>query len=309
MVNKVRVHGKAQNRTALGIANAYLVMYPHATLEDLNKAFPGSLNSANRAENLFVNIKDAGNYKNEKTGEKYWELFFFEKPDELIEFQNGEKAAMQELWQKGDFDKIVEHAKQYGIEVADFKPKDGFRKGGYTLEYLNGYVPPVPEKKKSKLWIWLLLALVVVIAIVSIILFINSNNKEPKIIEVEKIVTRVDTVRIIEIAEIEKNFNAAQFKVNSSELNEDAKFVLHDLAKLMSKESNLKLRIVGHTSDEGDAQHNQKLSEARAKAAVDFLVSQGINIDRLEYEGKGSSEPLDNNNRELNRRTEFIVIE
>lgn len=35
MASKVRVYGKAQNRTALGIVNAYLVMYPHATRADL----------------------------------------------------------------------------------------------------------------------------------------------------------------------------------------------------------------------------------------------------------------------------------
>ena len=40
MPSKVRVYGKAQNRTALGIVNAYLIMYPHATKEDLEKAFP-----------------------------------------------------------------------------------------------------------------------------------------------------------------------------------------------------------------------------------------------------------------------------
>ncbi|MBR8730536.1 hypothetical protein IX332_001885 [Porphyromonas levii] len=38
MVSKVRVYGKAQNRTALGIVNAYLVMYPQSTLEDLKKS-------------------------------------------------------------------------------------------------------------------------------------------------------------------------------------------------------------------------------------------------------------------------------
>ena len=42
MPSKVRVYGKAQNRTVLGIINAYLVMYPHATKEDLDKAFPSS---------------------------------------------------------------------------------------------------------------------------------------------------------------------------------------------------------------------------------------------------------------------------
>ena len=54
---------------------------------------------------------------------------------------------------------------------------------------------------------------------------------------------------------------------------------------------------------------NQKLSEARAQAAVDFLISRGIAADRLQSEGKGSSEPIDENNPEVNRRTEFIIIE
>ena len=62
-------------------------------------------------------------------------------------------------------------------------------------------------------------------------------------------------------------------------------------------------------SEEGDATFNQILSENRAKAVVDFLVSRGISADRLDYVGKGSSEPLDPKNREVNRRTEIIVIE
>jgi hypothetical protein len=48
---------------------------------------------------------------------------------------------------------------------------------------------------------------------------------------------------------------------------------------------------------------------ARAQAAVDFLVGRGIDASRLEAEGKGSSEPIDENNPEVNRRTEFIVLE
>ena len=75
----------------------------------------------------------------------------------------------------------------------------------------------------------------------------------------------------------------------------------------MKSHENIKVDIVGHTSSEGDVKHNQQLSEARAKSAYDFLVSQGIAADRLKYEGKGSSEPVDPNKPELNRRTEFIV--
>ena len=54
---------------------------------------------------------------------------------------------------------------------------------------------------------------------------------------------------------------------------------------------------------------NLRLSEQRARSVYDYLKGKGIAADRLEYEGKGSSEPLDPNNREVNRRTEIIVIE
>ena len=85
--------------------------------------------------------------------------------------------------------------------------------------------------------------------------------------------------------------------------------MLHDLAKVMEKYPEMKLRIVGHTSAEGDPDFNLKLSEARAQAAVDFLVGRGISADRLTVEGKGSSQPVDADHPEANRRTEFIVIE
>ena len=92
-------------------------------------------------------------------------------------------------------------------------------------------------------------------------------------------------------------------------MSEEAKFVLHDLAKEMQKHPEVKLRIVGHTSSEGNPDFNQKLSQDRAQAAVDFIVSRGIDESRLEAVGKGSSEPIDENNPEANRRTEFIIIE
>ena len=111
------------------------------------------------------------------------------------------------------------------------------------------------------------------------------------------------------INELEKSFNAAQFAPGKAELSTRAMAVLNDLAKEMKKRPEISLRIVGHTSAEGDPAFNQKLSEERALVAVDYLVSQGISADRFEAEGKGSSEPIDVNNLEANRRTEFIVID
>lgn len=294
---RVRVYGKAQNRTALGIAHAYMVMYPHAKLEDLRQAFPNSLNPARE---IFTEYK--GNTDDSKFG------CYFSQPDELLTMGDGTKVQFAMMWTKPDFEKIATHAKQYGILIADFEKADGgAKKGGFRLEYLNGYVPPVPGKKKLKWWVWALIALLV---IGTLEVFYDAITN-PTIIEkeVEKIVEVEKVVYVDRVEEIEKNFNAAKFIVGKADLSEEAKFVLHDLAQLMEKHPELRLRLVGHTSSEGDPVFNQKLSEARAQAAVDFLVGRGIAAERLEAEGKGSSEPLDENTPEANRRTEFIILE
>ena len=307
MPSKVRVYGKAQNRTALGIVNAYLVMYPHATKADLEKAFPLALQDGGSWKSLFCTPEEWSEKNESSQG-----LWFAEK-DEILHLQDGTQLVCLKLWPKENFEGIVNHAKQYDIEVAEFEKGQRGEKGGFRLEYLNGYVPPKPEEKKSKTWLWILLAALLIIAILIILLLMRGCGKpEPQIVEVEKVVVVHDTLYIQQIEEIEKDFNAAEFVQGKADLSESAKFVLHDLAKIMQKNPEVRLRLEGHTSAEGDAAFNQKLSEARAQAAVDFMVEhEGIDASRLEAVGKGSSE-LKNTEDPMaaeNRRTEFIVLE
>ena len=294
MVSKVRVYGKAQNRTVLGIVHAYMIMYPQATAADLRKAFPDSL-AYN--QDIFIDSTKM------KPTDVDWR---FTEKDELIRTSDGKKLALVHMWPEQFFKGMVSHASQYGIEVAKFEKGERGVKGGYRLEYLNGYVPP--KAKKSKTWLWVLIAAFIVIA--GLLAWLLMRPKQ--VVEVEKVVTVVDTVYLQQIEEIERNFNAAEFVVGKSDLSDDAKFVLHDLAKVMAKNPQLKLRLEGHTSAEGNAAFNQKLSDARAHAAVDFLVQhEGIDASRLEAIGYGSSKLKNtaNPNAPENRRTEFIVIE
>jgi len=161
MKAKIRVHGKSQSRTALGIINAYLKLHPDSTLADLQQAFPKSLNPKGFTDNIIVPEKEAiGNEK-----------LFFEREDELVILKNGERLTVVELWKKEDFDAICEHAKQYGIEVARSEGTKPFEKGSYELEYLGEAVPPVippvpedEEKKKRKFnWWWILLLILVLL--------------------------------------------------------------------------------------------------------------------------------------------------
>ena len=203
---------------------------------------------------------------------------------------------------------MVEQGKLYDVEVAEFEKTMKGEKGGYRLEYLNGYVPPVPApvKKGFPWWIWLLLALVVAGIIAAVCM-----PRGERVVEVEKIVEVRDTVYVQQIADIEASFNAAQFEQGKADLNDDAKLALHDLAKVLKQNPNLKLRIEGHTSAEGEADVNQKLSEARAQAAVDFLVNkEGVDAARLEAVGLGSSKlkNAENPTSDENRRTEFEIL-
>ena len=305
MVNKVRVYGKAQNRTALGIMHAYMVMYPQATMEDLQKAFPNELNPDSGVKKNFVKAGEKGTDAN-------WDGFF-QKEDELLTMGDGSQVAVVKMWTKASFDRLVAHAAQYGIEIAQFEAADkGIgQKGSFRLEYLNGYVPPKPVSKKGiPWWVWAIIAAVVIGLIIA--LLCRPKGEQQVVTVTDTVVkTVVDTVYIQQLEQIEDNFNAAQFQQGKADLSEDAKFVLHDLAKLMTSYPELKLRIEGHTSAEGNADANQKLSEARAQAAVDFLVDhEGVDANRLEAAGFGSSKlkNADDPMASENRRTEFEII-
>jgi len=307
MANKVRVYGKAQNATALGIVNAYLVMYPHATLDDLKQAFPDSINPDSGVKKIF-RTKDEIEAEIKAGTEWYTKgMAYFTKDGEWLQLADGTVAAVVRMWTKPSFERMVAQAGVYDIEIAAFEKVARGEKGEFRLEYLNGYVPPVPGKKKMPAWLWGAIAAGVALLAVAAFL-LGGSGKET--VEVEKIVEVHDTVYVQQLEEIETNFNAAKFEQGKYDLNDDAKFVLHDLAKLLEKNPDLKLKIEGHTSAEGDAAANKTLSENRAKATVDFLVSQGVDKARLQYEGCGSDKLKNTENpmAEENRRTEFVVI-
>ena len=101
------------------------------------------------------------------------------------------------------------------------------------------------------------------------------------------------------------------FETNKAELKEESKTELDKLVDLLTKNPMLKIEIGGHTDNVGADADNLKLSDARAKSVMAYLVAHGISADRLTARGYGETKPIaDNNNvegRALNRRTEFKV--
>lgn len=105
--------------------------------------------------------------------------------------------------------------------------------------------------------------------------------------------------------------NNVFFESNSFELENESKTELNTLIELMNKNPTLKIEIGGHTDNSGIEKDNESLSESRAKAVNDFLVSKGIAADRLTYKGYAATKPIADNKtaegKAKNRRTEFTV--
>lgn len=103
------------------------------------------------------------------------------------------------------------------------------------------------------------------------------------------------------------------FDLNSATIKPESNSVLKEIANLMKENKDLKVKIVGHTSSDGDDAANLELSKKRAAAIKDALVKDfKIEEDQLQTEGKGESQPIgDNKTKEgqaQNRRVEFIKI-
>jgi outer membrane protein OmpA-like peptidoglycan-associated protein len=79
----------------------------------------------------------------------------------------------------------------------------------------------------------------------------------------------------------------------------------------LTKNSDIKAEIHGHTCWLGSDKYNQKLSENRATAVVNYLTDKGVAKSRLGMKGFGESKPAASNDtqsgREMNRRVEVLL--
>ncbi len=87
---------------------------------------------------------------------------------------------------------------------------------------------------------------------------------------------------------------------------------LEEMYQLLAQNPNMRIRITGHTDNVGSERYNKKLSEGRAKAVYDEMVNRGIDPSRMEWNGRGSKEPIESNKtaegRAENRRVEFTIL-
>ncbi|MFI5158280.1 MAG: OmpA family protein [Sphingobacteriales bacterium] len=108
------------------------------------------------------------------------------------------------------------------------------------------------------------------------------------------------------------------YDFNKATLRPESKLALDSLISILNSNPTIKIELSSYTDSFGSDEYNMNLSQMRAKACVDYLITKGIDINRLSAKGYGKTKPVDANTlpngndnpegRQQNRRTEFKVI-
>jgi OOP family OmpA-OmpF porin len=113
------------------------------------------------------------------------------------------------------------------------------------------------------------------------------------------------------VAEFTGTIEGISFGSGSGKISKQSYAVLDRVVKLLNENPGLRVLIIGHTDNVGPRKKNVELSHARAESVKAYLVSKGIAADRLDAEGRGPDQPLEDNDtksgRAANRRIEFQI--
>lgn len=93
------------------------------------------------------------------------------------------------------------------------------------------------------------------------------------------------------------------FEFSSAKIKPSATHLLDSLYINFLSKNNLSLMISGHTDDIGSVFYNDELSRSRAQNVADYLISVGVNPNRINILGMGELEPIKENNSDKNRAT------
>jgi len=125
----------------------------------------------------------------------------------------------------------------------------------------------------------------------------------------------------IELDKIFKNteINLANIYYDYNEyfIRDDAKPTLNKLATVLQQNPNISIQLASHTDCRGPSGYNQDLSQRRAQSAVDYLISEGIEGNRLSAVGYGEGalaidcicSRCSEDDHQANRRTTFKVLD
>ena len=135
--------------------------------------------------------------------------------------------------------------------------------------------------------------------------YIHTNNNKNS--NTQKIDFELQPIEVGTTIKLENIY----FHTNSAEFDSISLISLNNFVEFLNLNPTLKIMLKGHTDNIGNESDNMDLSIRRSKAVNDYLVTKGINQERIEYKGYGATRPIASNatlkGRATNRRTEFVV--
>lgn len=108
------------------------------------------------------------------------------------------------------------------------------------------------------------------------------------------------------------------YDLDKADIRSDAAQELDKLVAILKDNPNIKIELGSHTDSRADDEYNRKLSQRRAESAVNYIVSEGIEKNRIRAKGYGETQlinkcindvPCSEEEHQENRRTEFKVFE
>ena len=106
------------------------------------------------------------------------------------------------------------------------------------------------------------------------------------------------------------------FDYNKWEILPETKTILNKAIAMLKSNNKFSIEISAHTDSRGEAKYNLELSEKRADAAKDYMISKGVNANQITAKGYGETKPLNKckdgvpcteEEYALNRRLEFLI--
>jgi outer membrane protein OmpA-like peptidoglycan-associated protein len=136
---------------------------------------------------------------------------------------------------------------------------------------------------------------------------------ERRVLDQRSADARVDTLWLQPIKSGQRTrLENLYFATDSDVLLPESQPELASLAAWLAANPNVRVRIEGHTDNQGSTAYNLDLSTRRARGVYLELINKGIDPNRLEFNGFGLKNPIDSNEtdrgRARNRRTEVLIL-
>jgi outer membrane protein OmpA-like peptidoglycan-associated protein len=115
-----------------------------------------------------------------------------------------------------------------------------------------------------------------------------------------------------EVQDFTGTIKGITFDTDKDTIRKSSTKALDQAVEVLKANADIRIKISGHTDNQGDPTHNLDLSKRRAAAVKQYLVDHGVDAGRIETEGYGSEKPVDTNDtktgRGNNRRIEFEIL-